>query len=94
MRGKREAKVGLRKSGDSSAKITSKSMSRFRWHTYRKESGFVIVDGEPRGLLEDLQDVLSLSNGVSEAFEKDKGIVGILEHGGRGYWEPTDARWH
>jgi hypothetical protein len=41
----------------------------------------VVVDKEPRSLLEDLQDMLSLSNGFSRAFEKNKGIVSVLEHG-------------
>ena len=41
----------------------------------------MVVDREPRSLLEDLQDMLSLSNGFSRAFEKDKGIVSVLEHG-------------
>jgi hypothetical protein len=44
----------------------------------------MIVDGEPSSLLEDLQNVFSLSNGFSSAFEKYEGIICILEHGARG----------
>jgi hypothetical protein len=84
MRGKRESKVGLRKGGDCSAKITSESLSCIWRYTNREKSGFMIVDGEPSSLLEDLQNVFSLSNGFSGAFEKDEGIICVLEHGAGG----------
>lgn len=69
--------------GYSCSKGSRKSVGLIRWHTDRKKSSFVVIDGKPRGIFKDLQDTFSLDDGVTGAFKKNKRIVSILKDGTR-----------
>jgi hypothetical protein len=75
-----ETKVSLGKGGNSGSEDDSKLSSSIVRNANRKESGFVVVDGETSSKLKHFQDMFRLKDRVMRTMKENKRIVCILKN--------------
>lgn len=56
-------------------------MSKAGGDSNREKGGFVVINGQARGLLKELKKALGLKDGLMSTSQKNKSVIGVLEHG-------------
>jgi hypothetical protein len=86
VRGEGQPKVGLREGRDRGAKASCEILSNISRDPNGEEDGFVVIDRQASGLLEVMQDTLSMEHRLHGTLEEDEGIISVLKDRAGSIW--------